>query len=135
MAYIQSTLANIDNIEYCFIFEGEIDALSCIECGYNAIGLGSTEMIDRFFKTYEINHKNVLIISLDNDEGGQKKVPKAINWCKNLKIPYIVADSNQLFNGAKDCNQALQENRITLQNNLEGYKNQALQFDRQAYLQ
>lgn len=124
-----------DNVGYCFIFEGEIDALSAIECGYNATGLGSTEMIDRFFKTYKINHKNVLIISLDNDEGGQKKVPKAINWCKNLKIPYIVADSNQLFNGAKDCNQALQENRITLQNNLEWYKNQALQFDRQAYLQ
>ena len=39
-----------ENIGYCFIFEGEIDALSAIECGCNAIGLGSTSMTYKLFK-------------------------------------------------------------------------------------
>lgn len=124
-----------ESIGYCFIFEGEIDALSGIECDANSIGLGSVSMTDKLFKEYTINPENVLIIAMDNDEGGQNSISKFENLAKENKIPYIVADSNFLFNGAKDCNQALQENKITLQCNLEKYKNQALQFDKQAYLQ
>lgn len=87
-------------------------------------------MTDKLFKEYTINPENVLIIAMDNDEGGQNSISKFENLAKENKIPYIVADSNFLFNGAKDYNQALQENKITLQCNLEKYKNQALQFDK-----
>ena len=124
-----------ENIGYCFCFEGEIDALSGIECGCNSIGLGSTSMTDKLFQKYEINHNNVLIIAMDNDEGGKNSISKFEKLAKISKIPYIVADSNFLFNGAKDCNQALQENRTALKEHLEEYKNKALNFNKEQYFE
>lgn len=75
-----------ENIGYCYIFGGEIDTLSAIEYGYNAMGIGSTAILDRLFKDYEINKENVLIIAMDNDEGGRQAIPKAIELCKSHKV-------------------------------------------------
>jgi P4 family phage/plasmid primase-like protien len=118
---------------YCYVFEGEVDTLSAIECGYNAVGLGSTSMIDKLFKEYTINKDVVLILALDNDEGGKNATPKAIELCKQHQQPYIVADSNQLFGGAKDCNQALQNDRIALTNALQKEFENAKSLDIEAY--
>lgn len=121
------------SVGYCYVFEGEIDALSAIECGYNAVGLGSTSMIDKLFKEYELNKDVVLILALDNDEGGKTTTPKAVELCKANQQPNIVADSEHLFDGAKDCNQALQEDRATLTERLEEYKQQAISFDKETF--
>ena len=122
-----------ENVGYCFCFEGEIDALSGIECGVNSIGLGSISMIDKLFKEYQINPENVLIIAMDNDEGGKNSVSKFETSAKENKIPYIVADSNFLFNGVKDCNQALQENKQVLIERLKKAQNEALNFNKVEY--
>ena len=121
------------NIGYCFCFEGEIDALSGIECGFNSIGLGSTSMIEKLFKEYQINPENVLIIAMDNDEGGKNSVSKFVDMAKSNEIPYIVADTNLLFNGAKDCNQALQNGREVLTKQLEQYKVKAINLDKSQF--
>lgn len=118
---------------YCFIVEGEIDALSCIECGFNAIGLGSTSMAESLFRDYTLDKNVVLIIAMDNDSSGVEAISKLEALCKAHKQPYIVANSNNLFDGAKDCNEALQKNRAVLGQNLRLYCNQALNFNKDEF--
>lgn len=119
---------------YCFIVEGEIDALSCIECGFNAIGLGSTSMADRLFRDYEINKDTVLIVAMDNDQSGQDAISKLEELCKAHKQPYIVANSNILFDGCKDANELLQKERALLRQNLRLFRNKALNLDKVDFL-
>lgn len=124
-------LANQDG--YCLIVEGEIDALSCIECGFNAIGLGSTSMAESLFRDYTLDKNVVLIIAMDNDSSGVEAISKLEALCKAHKQPYIVANSSILFDGAKDCNEALQKNRAVLGQNLRLYCNQALNFNKDEF--
>lgn len=133
--HILNSEALTNNKGYCYIFEGEIDCLSAIQLGFNAVGLGSTSMAnDKLFHEYKINPNNVLIIALDNDNGGKKSTQKLITLCRLNKIPYYVANTNILFNGAKDCNEALTNNINALKTSLEQCKKEALQIDKQAYL-
>ncbi|WP_294378547.1 VapE domain-containing protein [uncultured Clostridium sp.] len=132
--HIFNSEALINNEGYCYIFEGEIDCLSAIQLGFNAVGLGSTSMIDKLFQEYKINPNNVLIIALDNDDGGKKATQKLITLCRVNKIPYYVANTNMLFNNAKDCNEALINNKNALKTSLEQCKKEALKIDKQAYL-
>lgn len=132
--HIFNSEALINNEGYCYIFEGEIDCLSAIQLGFNAVGLGSTSMIDKLFQEYKINPNNVFIIALDNDDGGKKATQKLITLCRVNKIPYYVANTNMLFNNAKDCNEALINNKNALKTSLEQCKKEALKIDKQAYL-
>lgn len=121
--------------DYCFIVEGEIDALSCIECGYNAIGLGSVTMIEKLFNNYEINKDIVLIIAMDNDNPGEEATKKLIELCRKHKQPYTLAYSDMIFNGAKDCNEALQKDKAALIEQLEYYKQKALDLDKSTFFE
>lgn len=121
--------------DYCFIVEGEIDALSCIECGYNAVGLGSVTMIEKLFNNYEINKDIVLLLALDNDEAGQDNLQKLISQANAHGNYYIPVDSNFLFDGAKDCNDALQKDKKALIEHLEHYKQKALDLDKSTFFE
>lgn len=121
--------------DYCFIVEGEIDALSCIECGYNAIGLGSVTMIEKLFNNYEINKDIVLLLALDNDKAGQDSLQKLISQANAHGNYYIPVDSNFLFDGAKDCNEALQNDKKALIEHLEHYKQKALDLDKSTFFE
>lgn len=121
--------------DYCFIVEGEIDALSCIECGYNAIGLGSVTMIEKLFNNYEINKDIVLIIAMDNDNPGEEATKKLIELCRKHKQPYTLAYSDMIFNGTKDCNEALQKDKAALIEQLEYYKQKALDLDKSTFFE
>lgn len=121
--------------DYCFIVEGEIDALSCIECGYNAVGLGSVTMIEKLFNNYEINKDIVLIIAMDNDNPGEEATKKLIELCRKHKQPYTLAYSDMIFNGAKDCNEALQKDKAALIEQLEYYKQKALDLDKSTFFE
>lgn len=123
------------DVKYCFIVESAIDCLSCLDLGFNAIGLNATSMIDKLFREYELNKDTVYIWALDNDKGGLDNVPKAEKLSREYRIPYIIADSNLLFNGAKDTNEALQKDRNILAERLEYYRNEALNLDKEKQLQ
>ena len=123
------------DVKYCFIVESAIDCLSCLDLGFNAIGLNATSMIDKLFREYELNRDTVYIWALDNDKGGLDNVPKAEKLSREYKVPYIIADSNYLFSGAKDTNEALQKDRNTLLEHLEHYRNEALNLDKEKQLQ
>lgn len=90
-----------------FIAEGELDALSIIEVGGAAIGLGSSDNAEKYADDYErIPSDRLIIIALDNDEAGEKATQK---------LAKILTDKNKRFSifnpygsKAKDANEALQ---------------------------
>jgi replicative DNA helicase len=69
-----------NNVEPIFIVEGEIDALSVIEAGGEAIGLGGTSniksLINELEKRGEEAKKHPYILCLDNDEAGKEASKK-----------------------------------------------------------
>lgn len=78
------------------VVEGEIDALSVIEAGGSAVGLGSTANADKLIAEIEqaarIASKGLecdtLILSLDNDEAGLKTAQKLREGLSRLKDEY-----------------------------------------------
>lgn len=72
-----------------YIVEGEIDALSIIEAGGEAVAIGSTSNTDRFLKELGARKPaQPLIIALDNDKAGQEAAEKLQAGLDALTIPY-----------------------------------------------
>lgn len=94
-----------------FIVEGEIDALSIIEAGGNAVGLGSisntTKLLDLIKKQ---KPTQPLILSLDNDKAGVAAEQDLQKELISLGIPSYLCDINR---DAKDANAALLADRDT----------------------
>lgn len=102
--------------EYCFIVEGEIDALSVIECGYPCVALGSVAMMNRLLNICISNKKSIgtLIFALDTDKAGEKangKIPEFIN--NGIRCACISVSGAE-----KDPNDLLIKNRKELEMNL-----------------
>ena len=93
-----------------FIVEGELDALSIIEAGGEAIGLGSTNNVDKLVNVYLKNEElsQPLIIALDNDEAGEEATDKLIDKLDTLKIKYYKLNPAGEY---KDANSALLADR------------------------
>lgn len=92
-----------------FIVEGELDALSIIEAGGQAAGLGSTSNYRQLIALLE-KQKPVqpLILALDADEDGRKTEDALAEELTRLQIPFY---RNNPYGTAKDANEALQNNR------------------------
>ena len=98
-----------------FIVEGEIDAMSIIEVGGEAIGLGSLGNVSRLLTMLEQSRPlQPVIICLDNDDNqkAQENVAKALGklkeGLKRLNIPFSEEDIAKPY---KDANEALQADR------------------------
>lgn len=94
-----------------FIVEGELDALSIIEAGGEAIALGSTSYVDIFVRGYIKGKKppaQPLVIALDNDSEGQAAADKLAAALEELGISSYRQDP---YNGHKDANEALLADR------------------------
>ena len=90
-----------------FITEGEIDALSIITLGYEAIGLGSTTNITKLIEEVKKQPPEaVLILALDNDEPGKAAQKKLAEALEELKIPFHVPFGT-IYNNWKDANERL----------------------------
>lgn len=107
-----------------FIVEGEIDALSIIDAGGEAVALGSTSEVRTFLQMVKAHRpKEKLILALDNDDAGAKATANMIDGIdgaeglKSLGIPFLKADPAA---GHKDANEALQADRTTLECAIEG---------------
>lgn len=82
-----------ENSEPVIICEGEIDALSFIECGFNAVALGSVNNYKSFIKEVKkIKLEKLLIISLDNDPTGAETAEKLTNELKALSLKVVKID-------------------------------------------
>ena len=88
-----------------FVVEGEIDALSIIEAGGEAIGLGSTSNYTQLVKyVREKQPTQALILSLDADEEGQETEEKLAEELKTLQTSFYRYNP---YGTAKDANEAL----------------------------
>lgn len=94
------------------IVEGELDAISILEVGGEAVGLGSTSNINKLIEALkEKKPTQPLIIALDNDAPGRKASEELSRQLTELKLPFYMMN---LYGEAKDANEALQKDRDTL---------------------
>ena len=101
-----------------FITEGEIDALSIISLGFEALGLGSTTNITRLIEEVKKQRPEaVLILALDNDEPGKKAQEKLKTELEGLKIYYY--EPFDLYGSCKDANERLLSDKEHFKNILE----------------
>lgn len=120
---------NIFNVEVlkeespCFVTEGEFDALSFLELGYNAVSLGSASNTRSFLrKIKELSNNCSLIIVLDSDDGGIKAVSalqKGLSEISNINpnINFFIPDK---FCGTyKDANEFLVKDKVGFENAIE----------------
>ena len=98
-----------------FIVEGEIDALSILDVGGDAVGLGSINNVKALLTMLQGQHtEQPFIICLDDDDNdkARRNVARALQELKEglngLNIPYIVADISAPY---KDANEALQADK------------------------
>lgn len=91
------------------IVEGEIDALSVIEAGGEAVGLGSASNVNSFLASAkEADPEAVFIVALDNDEAGEKKGKELLEGLKALNLTAVNVNITPQH---KDANEALQADR------------------------
>ena len=117
--YVKSKVGNVhifnekalNNTPVLYIVEGEIDALSIIDVGGNAVGLGSVSNINSLFKVLDHSgnaQKQKFIISLDNDKAGEKAKNALIDGFCKRSISFCVYNPSGEH---KDSNEALMSNR------------------------
>ena len=117
--YVKSKVGNVhifnekalNNTPVLYIVEGEIDALSIIDVGGNAVGLGSASNINSLFKVldHSVNaQKQKFIISLDNDKAGEKAKNALIDGFCKRSISFCVYNPSGEH---KDSNEALMSNK------------------------
>ena len=111
-----------------FITEGEIDALSFLEVGAKAIGIGTTANVKKladklknseYLKTLDADRKPALIICLDNDKAGTEATTQLTELFKGTDWTLINACEGDIDNGTgnpiyatyKDANEILVKNR------------------------
>lgn len=118
-----------------FIVEGELDALSIIEVGGEAVALGTTTKVKSLLELLKTKKpEQPLIIALDNDEAGEKAYRELSEGLKGLSIPFYRLNP---AGGYKDANEALQGNREALRQAVEEaehIQDEAEQAQREAYL-
>ena len=116
-----------------FVVEGEIDALSIMEVGGLAVGLGSTsntKKLAELVKGKELARP--LILALDNDPRGRKAQEQLEGFLQAQKTPYTVA---KLTEGtAKDPNEMLVRDRVAFEKLVEEAVKNA-RDDKEKYLE
>ncbi len=92
-----------------FVVEGEIDALSIIDVGGEAVAIGSTSNVNLFLNCLkEYEPKPTLILLLDNDKAGTKATERLIEGLQNMGVTYYQIDVVAPY---KDANEALTADR------------------------
>ena len=102
-----------------FVVEGAIDALSLIECGADAIALNSTSNAERLIeRLQERPTRSILLLALDNDDGGRRALKTLTAGLQRLNISYVIVDVCGRY---KDPNEALTSDKSSF----IGFINQA----------
>lgn len=99
-----------------FVVEGELDALSIIEAGGQAIGLGSTaNYIKLVNMVRERKPEQPLILALDNDSSGRETENKLAEELTALEVEFYRYSP---YGAAKDANEALINDRESFANEI-----------------
>lgn len=93
----------------CFVVEGEFDALSFLELGFNAIAIGSTSNTAIFLAAIKIMPISChLILALDNDDSAIGATSKLEKELTQLGITFF---TSHLYDNYKDANEFLVKER------------------------
>ena len=112
------------NIGYVFVTEGQFDAMSFMEIGLNAVGLGGTNEIMRLKKQLkEYSSNKILILALDNDKAGKRATGKFIEELAEdgINQRYIVI--SDLYKQYKDANEFLVADRYGFEERMKAIVN------------
>lgn len=127
---------NIFNVESlkqelpCFVTEGEFDALSFLELGYNAVSLGSASNTRSFLKKIkELSNNRSLIIVLDADKSGKKASEQLVAGLQELNISFIAPEikgsevedvyRSEFYGDYKDANDFLVKDKVGFENKIK----------------
>lgn len=103
-----------------FVVEGEIDALSILEVGGMAVGLGgvNSRLQEKFLEELkESRTKQPVVIALDNDESGKNATLELQERLREIGIKQYALNA---YGDCKDANAALVENRAKFEKNIKG---------------
>lgn len=119
-----------------YIVEGEMDALSIIEVGGEALALGSTSNWRKLTKLLEIQKPTQpLLLALDNDDEGQKTAGELADELGKMGISFYRIDP---CDGHKDANEALMADRASFSAAVERgerIEEEAMEAEREKYIQ
>jgi replicative DNA helicase len=96
------------------VTEAEIDALSVLEVGGNALGLGGTGNWKLFVELIkETRPRQLIVLALDNDDAGDKAAANIINALKDEPVKIYNRDkfTNGIYGPHKDANEILVADR------------------------
>ena len=107
-----------------FIVEGELDALSIVEVGGQAVGLGSTANYRQLLERLKTKKpEKPLILALDNDEDGASTTESLAKGLTELGVSYNLAS---LYGDQKDANSLLLKDRGALREGVRKAVEEAL---------
>ena len=106
-----------------FVVEGEIDALSFMELGFNnVVGLGSTSNKDKLveaLKKIGPDNRPALILALDNDGPGTTATLDLEKQLQSENIKYFLPKSSEIYGTHKDANECLVSEREAFKGRVE----------------
>ena len=123
-----------------FIVEGEIDALSIMEVGGEAVALGGATNVNNFLQALAssinsdspLNLDRPLILALDKDIKGEQAKEELAKGLDAIQQKYTIAE---LWDNVKDCNDMLVENKIGFMNWVVKWEKEATKTEADKYLE
>lgn len=113
-----------------FITEGEIDALSIIDIGGEAVATGSVSYIGQFLERYkEAKTTQPLILALDNDKAGETAEEKLAEALDSIGAKYYRLD---IYGDSKDANEALLKDREAFREMIKGAEEQVIKLEEES---
>ncbi len=96
------------------VCEGELDAMSVVDCGCEAVALGSVAYLPMFLRTIGQRKPTApLVLCLDADDDGIKATEKLSQELEKMRVPFSVVGDLQ---DCKDANEVLMKHgRQTLE--------------------
>lgn len=100
------------NSDYVFICEGQIDAMSFMEIGLDAIGLGGVNEVSKLVqKLKEKPSAKMLVLALDNDKAGRRATGKFIEELAEAELNQRYIVDSDMYGKHKDANDFLVADR------------------------
>ena len=98
--------------DYVFVTEGQIDAMSFVEIGLDAIGLGGVNEASRLMDQLK-NHpcEKILVLALDNDKAGRRATGKFIEELAENELDQKYIVDSDIYGKYKDANEFLVADR------------------------
>lgn len=111
----------------CFVCEGQIDALSLMKVGANAVSIGGVSI--RTLTTFLAEHRPscTLILSIDNDCTGMETTVKLEAELRRMGLPVRIADWSNKH--VKDCNEYLTTDMNKFMEDVRRIINECNQYD------